>query len=420
MGIIFKAKDNNLDKICVIKKMVVAEYVDDEQRRKAVQDFKNEAKLLSMLNHPKIPRVTDYFADKSDYYLVMDYIEGKNLEELIVSQYPKGLPESMLMKWAKEIIDLFIYLHSQNPPLIHRDLKPANIIISNENKLWLVDFGIAKRLISKKTGTGIGTAGYAPPEQYKGKTQICSEIYSFGATLHHLITGKDPTQGTPFDFPDINSFRPDFPKNFAKIIKKCLEMNVRDRYNSFGELKTAFEKLEGQKKACIDKVTKRKKTVQKKVEATPEKKTRNDDLISPDKFQIESINCYFDVKQNHSHLMYQLKHNYSGEYIQIEQCIVKIFSRAFPSQGVSEVYYPSVRVSRNDRLKFNEIRLNENQHRILRLCGEPHGVAIKVRIEAKSDKGEHFTIPMDWELNWDKLAPITDRIILSIVYYLLF
>lgn len=237
MGKIYKVKDMNLDRICIVKEMTQS-FNSNKENEDGIRRFKSEARLLVKLSHPRIPRVTDYFVENSNYYMVMDYIEYKNLEELLHSGYPNGIPENILRKFAMELIEILIYLHSQNPPIIHRDLKPANLVLSNNAKIYLVDFGIAKIMNSEGTGTAIGTPGYAPPEQFKGKTGIRSDIYAFGATFHHLITGKDPREGKLFDFSEIR--KPGISLTFRTIIDKCLKFNQSERFQNFFHLKRAL------------------------------------------------------------------------------------------------------------------------------------------------------------------------------------
>ncbi|MBM3323528.1 hypothetical protein FJY69_08645, partial [candidate division WOR-3 bacterium] len=171
------------------------------QRR---QQFYMEAQVLAALDHPHLPKVSDYFSDAGNEYLVMDYVEGQNLQEALeqhLRQQGKPLPEKPALIWADQVLDALEYLHGQRPnPIVHRDIKPANIVLTPQGKAKLVDFGLVKLYDPGKPGTatviqGMGTPEYTPLEQYPGgsfHTDPRSDIYALGATLYHLLTGQAP------------------------------------------------------------------------------------------------------------------------------------------------------------------------------------------------------------------------------------
>ncbi len=164
-----------------------------ENKSSDAQLFQREANLLASLNHPNLPRVTDHFVEKNNIqYLVIDYVQGQNLAEIVSHNGP--VSEAKALGWMKQIFDAVKYLHSNR--VIHRDIKPQNIIITRQFKAVLVDFGISKIIgSSNKTHSaahGIGSPGYAPPEQYSGGTDERADVYALGATLYFALTSNDP------------------------------------------------------------------------------------------------------------------------------------------------------------------------------------------------------------------------------------
>jgi serine/threonine protein kinase len=202
MGCIYLAEDNRLKgRNCALKEVEYALSLGDQLIKEARQQFKKEATVLGKLDHPNLPKVSDYFSQKSRDYLVMDYIPGDDLRTLISKskQNKKFLNLNDVMSWAKQLGDALIYMHDQDPPILHRDIKPSNIKITPNGIIKLVDFGLVK-LLSPGEGTitiiqGQGTAFYTPLEQYGGDsthTDARSDVYAFGATLFHLLTNKSP------------------------------------------------------------------------------------------------------------------------------------------------------------------------------------------------------------------------------------
>ncbi len=182
--------------------VAVKEHFDtgpDSQRQ-----FEREAKLLAGLRHNSLPVVIDHFiVPGQGQYLVMDFIEGKSLRDLL-EERRQPLNEAEALPWIRQVCDALTYLHRRTPPIIHRDIKPENVIITNEGRAMLVDFGISK-VYDPSKGTTVGakavTPGYSPPEQYgRGRTDARSDVYSLGATLYTLLTGQ-----TPPEAPDLSS-----------------------------------------------------------------------------------------------------------------------------------------------------------------------------------------------------------------------
>lgn len=238
MGYIYKGEDLLLKRPVAVKEMI-DRFTDPKERTEAIERFRREAEMLCSLDHEAIPKFFEYFFDNQRYYLVMDFIEGIDLRKVIkrMDEAHRKVPIDKIIQWAIEICNVLEYLHSQNPPIVYRDLKPSNIMITLEGSIKLIDFGIARLFVSSEKATMVGTQGYAPPEQYRGQADPRSDIYSLGATLHHLITGKDPQCEAPFHFEQIRKISPDIPVSLELMIEKSLRLVPADRYQSAEELK---------------------------------------------------------------------------------------------------------------------------------------------------------------------------------------
>src|SRR6266481_1683630 len=228
MGMVYLAHDHRLaNRPCAVKEMV-DHFIDPQQRLEANDYFAREADTLAQLKHPAIPGISDRFDDQNRQYLVMEYVEGRNLEEeLGVRGGP--LPEGLVIDIARQLCDVLSYLHGLVPPIVYRDMKPSNVMLTQKGRVVLVDFGIARLFRGERKGTMIGTLGFAPPEQYQGVADPRSDIYSLGATLHYVLTGRDPEKFPPFSFPPVRDLRPAVSSNLAGAIDAALayEMNAR-------------------------------------------------------------------------------------------------------------------------------------------------------------------------------------------------
>ena len=242
-GAVYRAWDLNLKRPFALK-----ENLDLSQE--SIRQFEREASFLADLHHPNLPRVIDCFLiSEQGQYLVMDFIEGKTLEE-IMEHSGKALPENQVIPWIKQVCDALGFLHSQKPPVIHRDIKPANIKITPGGKAVLVDFGIAKAYYGQMQttlGARAVTEGYSPPEQYGyGITDSRSDIYSLGATLYHALTGQRPIESVQrylgSDLVSPRNLNRSLTPTVEKSILKAMAVDVKQRYQYVGELKTALEK----------------------------------------------------------------------------------------------------------------------------------------------------------------------------------
>lgn len=236
-GAVYAGIDQHF-KLYAIKEML-DRFTDERERQEALDRFNEEAQLLQGLSHPRIPRVYSHFTDGGRHYLTMDFVQGEDLEMLVSRQ--GSLPEAQVLKWADQVSDVLHYLHRQG--LIYRDMKPSNIMIEPDGGVKLVDFGIAKNFTPTERGTQIGTPGYAPPEQYQGFATPASDIYALAATLHHLLTGRDPTEKPPFSFPPARDVNPAVSVRTSSALEKALKMRPEDRFATVAEFRASLRPL---------------------------------------------------------------------------------------------------------------------------------------------------------------------------------
>jgi serine/threonine protein kinase len=195
MGAVYLVTDTlDQNRVMALKEMSNTAIVDARDRAMAVEQFRREAELLRRLRHPNLPIVSDEFALDDRYYLVMEYVPGSTLQQML-DRGEGPFPEARVVAWANQLCDVLHYLHRQQPPIIFRDLKPGNIMIMADDRLKLIDFGIARLFKpgQRQDTMLLGTQGYAAPEQYGGgQSDARSDVYALGATLFSLLTGQDP------------------------------------------------------------------------------------------------------------------------------------------------------------------------------------------------------------------------------------
>lgn len=247
MSIVYLAMDTHLNKQWAVKEIKTSNKQDKKTLLKGLQ---MEANVLKMVDHPVLPRIVDIIEYNGNVFVVMDYIEGRPLNEVLAIEGAQS--QNKVIGWAKELCSALDYLHSMNPPIIYRDMKPSNIMLKPDGKVKLIDFGTAKELDVESVAdtTALGTRGYAAPEQFgdsKGrgihKTDARTDIYSLGATLYHIVTGKNPCE-PPYVIKPIRHWDTTLSSGFEKIIEKCTMPNPEDRYQSCAELMYDLEHYE--------------------------------------------------------------------------------------------------------------------------------------------------------------------------------
>jgi serine/threonine protein kinase len=254
MGAVYQATDRKFGNAVALKET----FYNDLQLRKA---FSHEARLLNRLRHAALPVVTDYFAIGERQFLVMQYIPGKDLEQLLADRKTQGqgvFMTSQVLRWADQLLDALEYLHSQKPPIIHRDIKPQNLKLTPRGEVILLDFGLAKGIVTHQSQVSQSIRGYTPNyaslEQIRGTgTDARSDIYSIGATMYHLLTGEMPQDALtriaailmsqPDPLKSIASMNPEVPAAIAQVIEKSMAPHPDQRYSSAAAMRQALRSV---------------------------------------------------------------------------------------------------------------------------------------------------------------------------------
>jgi tRNA A-37 threonylcarbamoyl transferase component Bud32 len=226
LSAIYLAQENEKEMV-VIKEAVVPANADEHTHAKAAELFDREARLLIKLDHPHIAKVFDHFQEDNRSYMVLEYIRGQDLRQLVKQNGAQ--PEEIVLNWARQIASILSYLHSQDPPIIHRDLTPDNLVRKEDDTITLIDFGAANEFVGNATGTLVGKQAYIAPEQLRGKATPESDIYALGGTVYFLLTGKDP-EALMSSHP--KHLDPEISDDLDALVASCTEMESEDRPKS--------------------------------------------------------------------------------------------------------------------------------------------------------------------------------------------
>jgi serine/threonine-protein kinase len=251
MAAVYCGHDRSLDRLVAIKQLRPDPLASEKAIQQARQQFLREAQILATLDHPNLPRVTDYFDHDGVEYLVMDYVEGQTLSDA-VERNGRGLDEDRVLDWADQLLSALDYIHRHG--IIHRDVKPSNIRLTPDDRIFLVDFGLVKLFdpTNPKTATimhGLGTPEYAPPEQYDahlGHTDPRSDVYALGATLYHLFTARAPATATqriadPGSFKSPRAIGARISPELERVILRSMELQRAHRFGSAAEMRAALK-----------------------------------------------------------------------------------------------------------------------------------------------------------------------------------
>ncbi len=239
MGAVYKARDLKRQTICAVKEMSLS-MVPPDERHQAIQNFKDEAKMLWGLNHPNLPSFTGFFTEGQRYFMVMEYVDGSTLEDLL-ERNGGPFPERRVLGWARQLCDVLEYLHNQNPPIIFRDMKPGNIMLMRTGRIKLIDFGIARffRSASAQDTQLLGTPGFAPPEQYgKAQTDERADVYSLAMTIFQLLTNT--LSETGFGLKDVRSVNSRISPGVARALEKATALEPVERYQNIAAFRRAL------------------------------------------------------------------------------------------------------------------------------------------------------------------------------------
>ena len=242
MSVVYLAMNEKANKQWAIK----------EVRKDGIKDFEvvkqglvAETDILKKLNHPHLPSIIDVIDTDDSFIIIMDYIQGNSLNKALDEFGAQ--PQEYVIEWAKQLCDVLGYLHTRTPAIIYRDMKPANVMLKPDGNVTLIDFGTAREFKEKNLAdtTCLGTVGYAAPEQFggMGQTDARTDIYCLGATLYHLVTGKNPCE-PPYEILPIRDINPSLSSGLERIILKCTQRDPNDRYQSAAELMYALEHYE--------------------------------------------------------------------------------------------------------------------------------------------------------------------------------
>ncbi len=250
MGAVYEAIDQRLDTTVALKETLFA----DERLRK---QFEREARLLARLHHPALPRVSDHFSENDGQFLVMQYIPGDDLSEMMTRKR-SPFPANQVLTWADQLLDALDYLHTQDPQIVHRDIKPQNLKLTSRGQIILLDFGLAKgqageisRVTTAASIFGY-TPNYAPLEQIQGLgTDTRSDLYSLGATLYHLLTGVKPpdaltraaaiVNGQPDPLLKASEANAAVTSEVDQVLAKAMAQNREQRYATAEDMRKALQ-----------------------------------------------------------------------------------------------------------------------------------------------------------------------------------
>ncbi|MBR5510434.1 MAG: serine/threonine protein kinase [Lachnospiraceae bacterium] len=231
MSVVYLAMNEKANKPWAIKEVIKNDYKDFNVDKKEIE-------MMKKLKHSHLPSIIDVIEGGNSLLIVMDYVEGRSLDDLFVEHGAQ--PQDTVIDWAKQLCDVLSYLHSQNPPIIYRDMKPANVMLRPDGNVMLIDFGAAREYKPQnlKDTISLGTRGYAAPEQYRedGQSDARTDIYCLGVMLFQLLTGMNPHELQP-----IRNIKPELSSGLEAIIAKCTQVNKEDRYQSCAELLYALE-----------------------------------------------------------------------------------------------------------------------------------------------------------------------------------
>ena len=252
MGSIFLAHDTRVNNKPVVIKQMLPNFSTEAERLEAEQAFQEEMNTLADMSHPNIPAITDYFSESGFNFIVQEYIPGDDLQKKLDALNGKGFPEKQVLAWTTQVLSVLQYLEELDPQIIHRDIKPANIVVEPTGRVRVVDFGVASHKFrvgtpasgTQRASTAMGTPGYAPKEQFLGQETARSDIYALGATMHQLLTGRNPQGVEPlFVYPPVRQLVPNISEPTARIVTKALQNDPAKRYQTAAQMKADVDTI---------------------------------------------------------------------------------------------------------------------------------------------------------------------------------
>ncbi|WP_302154292.1 serine/threonine-protein kinase, partial [uncultured Enorma sp.] len=241
MSTVYLALDTVLNKQWAAKEIKHVE--NPAERELIIQSIVTEANMIKRFDHPAIPRIVDIVDDEGTLFVIMDYVEGRTLEDIVAASGPQA--EDDVVDWALQLCDALSYLHHRTPPVIYRDMKPSNVMLKPNGLVELIDFGIAREMhedgadvtAARSDTVQLGTRGFAPPEQYGGggQTDARSDVYALGATMYALLTAKNPAD-PPYTILPVRQVVPELSPGIERIVARATQPDPADRYADCAEM----------------------------------------------------------------------------------------------------------------------------------------------------------------------------------------
>ena len=255
MSKVWLARDTNkkLSRLWAVKEISKA----SEVYKKTVDERKalHEIEIMKNLDHPALPRIVDVIDSAASICVVMDYIQGMTLQDVIDTYGVQK--EQVVVSWMLEVCDILTYLHGRKPPIIYRDIKPSNLMLNNDGHIKIIDFGIAREYKGGEDTMPLGSEGYASPEHFTARTDERSDIYTVGSTAYMLLTGKNQAM-SPYYIQPLRDIDPSLSQGLEKIILKATKKDPDERYQSASEMANALESYEKLDDAYIEGLRKKK------------------------------------------------------------------------------------------------------------------------------------------------------------------
>ncbi|MDP3508351.1 MAG: serine/threonine-protein kinase [Candidatus Melainabacteria bacterium] len=237
MSAVYLAKHDQRGPV-VLKESVFSGSRENDKFKKAVELFEREATLLTKISHPRIVKIYDYFVEDNRHYLLLEHIKGKTLRNFTAKH--GAVSEVTIIEWGIQMAQVLHFLHHMEPPIVHRDFTPDNVIICEDGKIRLIDFGASSIFLGTATGTVVGKIAYMPPEQIKGKSNLASDIYAFGCLMYFLATGKNPLPYEQNYLPKDSTIK---SINLKHLVNDCLKLDLKDRTIRTKEIIARLESL---------------------------------------------------------------------------------------------------------------------------------------------------------------------------------
>jgi eukaryotic-like serine/threonine-protein kinase len=235
------AHDTRVNRLVVIKHSPPDSMSDDAERAEANLLVQGEMQALASVSHPSVPAIVDSFTEDRYHFMVQVHVNGEDFQRKQKAQGGAGFPERQVLTWMSPVLGTLAYLADLHPQIIHRDIQPSNILVDSNNHVWVVDFGVASRkfragtpgAIQQIPSTAMGTPGYAPLEQFMARETTLTDLYALDATMHQLLTGRNPQCVEPlFQYPPISTLTRSVSNATIRVVEKAVQNDPAKRYQS--------------------------------------------------------------------------------------------------------------------------------------------------------------------------------------------